>query len=106
MGRQSNGGSFLFAIDKEENISKLDWCSYVLESLKRTRQGWKIVDSQYNGPLAFLTVCFPNIFKILSKIIDCYYHFNFLYAFICGFCMPMSTTKGTTFSKMLSKCLS
>ncbi|MFS7996249.1 hypothetical protein Hanom_Chr12g01127701 [Helianthus anomalus] len=48
--------SFLLAIDKEEDISKLDWCSFVLESLKRTRQGWKKLDSQYNGPVAFLTV--------------------------------------------------
>ncbi|MFS7930350.1 hypothetical protein Hanom_Chr04g00343231 [Helianthus anomalus] len=33
--------SFLLAIDKEEDISKLDCCSFILESLKRTRQGWK-----------------------------------------------------------------
>ncbi|MFS8020105.1 hypothetical protein Hanom_Chr15g01411631 [Helianthus anomalus] len=46
---------FLLAIDKEEDISKLDWCSFVLESLKRTRQGRKKLDLQYNGPDAFLT---------------------------------------------------
>ncbi|KAJ0810436.1 hypothetical protein HanPI659440_Chr01g0026981 [Helianthus annuus] len=45
--------SFLLAIDKEEDISKLDWCSFVLESLKRTRQCWKKLDSQYNGPVHF-----------------------------------------------------
>ncbi|KAM0025317.1 hypothetical protein Hdeb2414_s0021g00573271 [Helianthus debilis subsp. tardiflorus] len=52
--------SFLLAIDKEEDISKLDWCSFVLESLKRTRQGWKNFHSQYNGPVAFLTLLYAH----------------------------------------------
>ncbi|KAM0008500.1 hypothetical protein Hdeb2414_s0112g00798431 [Helianthus debilis subsp. tardiflorus] len=52
--------SFLLASDKEEDISKLDWCSFVLDSLKRTRQGWKKFDSQYNGPVAFLTLLYAH----------------------------------------------
>ncbi|MFS7983523.1 hypothetical protein Hanom_Chr11g00975461 [Helianthus anomalus] len=52
--------SFLLAIDKEEDISKRDWCSFVLESLKRTRQGWKNIDSQYNRPVAFLTLLYAH----------------------------------------------
>ncbi|MFS8024928.1 hypothetical protein Hanom_Chr16g01469031 [Helianthus anomalus] len=52
--------SFLHAIDKEEDISKLDCCSFVLESLKRTRQDWKNFDSQYNRPHAFLTLLYAH----------------------------------------------
>ncbi|MFS7976559.1 hypothetical protein Hanom_Chr10g00893891 [Helianthus anomalus] len=62
--------SFLLAIDKEEDISKLDWCSFVLESLKQTRQGWKKLDSQYNGPVAFLTLLYTHEFNKRHKIFD------------------------------------
>ncbi|XP_035845347.1 uncharacterized protein LOC110933857 [Helianthus annuus] len=62
--------SFLLAIDKEEDIPNLDWCSFVLESLKRTRQGWKKLDSQYNGPVAFLTLLYSHYFNQRHKIFD------------------------------------
>ncbi|XP_035836075.1 uncharacterized protein LOC110885937 [Helianthus annuus] len=62
--------SFLLAIDKEEDIPNLDWCSFVLESLKRTRQGWKKLDSQYNGPVAFLTLLYNHYFNKRHKIFD------------------------------------
>ncbi|MFS7927494.1 hypothetical protein Hanom_Chr04g00309781 [Helianthus anomalus] len=62
--------SFLLSIDKEEDISKLDWCSFVLESLKRTRQGWKKLDPQYNGPVAFLTLLYTHEFNKRHKIFD------------------------------------
>ncbi|XP_021989338.1 uncharacterized protein LOC110885909 isoform X1 [Helianthus annuus] len=62
--------SFLLAIDKEEDIPNLDWCSFVLESLKRTRQGWKKLDSQYNGPVAFLTLLYSHYFNKRHKIFD------------------------------------
>ncbi|MFS7912886.1 hypothetical protein Hanom_Chr02g00135111 [Helianthus anomalus] len=47
-------------MEKEEDIAKQDWCSYVLESLRPTRHGWKRVDSQYNGPVAFLTLLYTH----------------------------------------------
>ncbi|KAJ0832491.1 hypothetical protein HanPSC8_Chr15g0679361 [Helianthus annuus] len=62
--------SFLLEIDKEEDIPNLDWCSFVLESLKRTRQGWKKLDSQYNGPVAFLTLLYSHYFNQRHKIFD------------------------------------
>ncbi|KAJ0770597.1 hypothetical protein HanPI659440_Chr07g0259451 [Helianthus annuus] len=62
--------SFLLAIDKEEDISKLDCCSFVLKSLKRTRQGWKKMDSQYNGPVAFLTLLYTHEYNKRHQIFN------------------------------------
>ena len=58
----------LLGVEDVEEIKNLDWCSYLLETLRRTRAGWKNYKIQFVGPVAFLTVyitTFNNIFKIL-----------------------------------------
>ncbi|MFS7890184.1 hypothetical protein Hanom_Chr00s000007g01615771 [Helianthus anomalus] len=58
----------LLGVEYVEEIKNLDWCSYLLETLRRTRANWKNYKIQFVGPVALLTVyitTFNNIFKIL-----------------------------------------
>ena len=58
----------LLGVEAVEEIQNLDWCSYLLDTLRRTRAGWKNYKIQFVGPVAFLTVyitTFNNIFEIL-----------------------------------------
>lgn len=48
----------------ETDFSKVDWCAYVLDSLKNCKKGWSSdVSRLFTGPLAILMVC-----KIVSFI--------------------------------------
>ncbi|MFS7951839.1 hypothetical protein Hanom_Chr07g00599941 [Helianthus anomalus] len=55
---------FLLAIDKEEDISKLDWCSFVLEYLKRTRQVIWFFSNNY------MQLLYNHYFNSRHKIFD------------------------------------
>ncbi|KAJ0473287.1 hypothetical protein HanOQP8_Chr15g0574861 [Helianthus annuus] len=46
----------LLGVEDVEEIKNLDWCSYLVETLRRTRAGWKNYKIQFVGPVAFLTV--------------------------------------------------
>ncbi|KAJ0471518.1 hypothetical protein HanHA89_Chr15g0597031 [Helianthus annuus] len=50
----------LLGVEDVEEIKNLDWCSYLLETLRRTRAGWKNYKIQFVGPVAFLTL---NLFE-------------------------------------------
>ncbi|MFS7909953.1 hypothetical protein Hanom_Chr02g00100651 [Helianthus anomalus] len=39
----------------EGDIPNMDWCSYVITCLKRTKEEWNGTEP-YNGPLTFLAV--------------------------------------------------
>jgi hypothetical protein len=48
----------LGSINAEKDIRNMDWCSYVIDCLKRSKRKWKSDDphSFYTGPLTFLMV--------------------------------------------------
>lgn len=58
---------FLHFIETYVDIKKIDWCGYVLECLKSTREKWK-TERHYNGPLLFLLVCIKSL-KLLYNIL-------------------------------------
>ncbi|MFS7927720.1 hypothetical protein Hanom_Chr04g00312401 [Helianthus anomalus] len=61
----------LLDVEDVEEIKNLDWCSYLLETLRRTRARWKNYKIQFVGPVAFLTVyitTFNNTFKNTSLL--------------------------------------
>ena len=53
----------LLGVEAVEEIQNLDWCSYLLDTLRRTRAGWKNYKIQFVGPVAFLTVCITTFDK-------------------------------------------
>ncbi|KAJ0495472.1 hypothetical protein HanIR_Chr12g0609161 [Helianthus annuus] len=50
----------LLGVEDVEEIKNLDWCSYLLETLRRTRAGWKNYKIQFVGPVAFLTLLYTH----------------------------------------------
>ncbi|KAJ0596414.1 hypothetical protein HanHA89_Chr04g0142501 [Helianthus annuus] len=50
----------LLGVEDVEEIKNLDWCSYRLETLRRTRAGWKNYKIQFVGPVAFLTLLYTH----------------------------------------------
>ncbi|XP_076898776.1 uncharacterized protein LOC143552439 [Bidens hawaiensis] len=50
---------FLSSIKNEADISNMDWCSYIITCLKRTKEGWNGKEP-YNGPLTFLAVLYAH----------------------------------------------
>lgn len=54
--------SVLTHIKSTTNISEIDWCSYILECLPRTKKAWNRdnPNSKFSGPLTFLVVCFNS----------------------------------------------
>ena len=46
---------FLPCINNEDDIPKLDWCTYIIECLVRTKKGWKR-NEHFNGPIILLLV--------------------------------------------------
>ncbi|XP_076934220.1 uncharacterized protein LOC143600408 [Bidens hawaiensis] len=63
MGETTNSASvnqkFLTSIMNVRNISNMDWCSYLITCLKRTKERWNGKDP-YNGPLTFLAVLYAH----------------------------------------------
>ncbi|KAJ0617505.1 putative phospholipase [Helianthus annuus] len=50
---------FLASIMNEGDISSMDWCSYIITCLKRTKEEWNGTEP-YNGPLTFLAVLYAH----------------------------------------------
>ncbi|MFS7909862.1 putative phospholipase [Helianthus anomalus] len=50
---------FLTSINSEGDIPNMDWCSYIIACLKRTREGWSGIEP-YNGPLTVLAVLYAH----------------------------------------------
>ncbi|MFS7909861.1 putative phospholipase [Helianthus anomalus] len=50
---------FLTSINSEADIPNMDWCSYIIACLKRTREGWSGIEP-YNGPLTVLAVLYAH----------------------------------------------
>ncbi|XP_076904818.1 uncharacterized protein LOC143560394 [Bidens hawaiensis] len=50
---------FLSSIKNEADISNMDWCSYVITCLKRTKEEWSDKEP-YNGPFTFLAVLYAH----------------------------------------------
>ncbi|KAJ0468051.1 hypothetical protein HanIR_Chr14g0692141 [Helianthus annuus] len=60
---QSGGGcktDILERIDESVDIRSLDWCGFILQSLKTCKKGWKRNDSSsfFNGPIVFLLIIY------------------------------------------------
>ncbi|XP_076897923.1 helicase-like transcription factor CHR28 [Bidens hawaiensis] len=46
------------------NIKVLqDWCSYVIDNLKSTKEGWGGENAQYGGPITFLVVLYTHEYQ-------------------------------------------
>ncbi|XP_076889859.1 uncharacterized protein LOC143540771 isoform X2 [Bidens hawaiensis] len=54
---------FIAAIDKTSDIPNMDWCSYVIENLKTTKEEWRGIDVQYNGPITFLVMLYTHEYQ-------------------------------------------
>ncbi|KAJ0490194.1 hypothetical protein HanHA300_Chr12g0452661 [Helianthus annuus] len=50
----------LLGVEDVEEIKNLDWCSYLLDTLRRTRAGWKNYKIHFVGPVAFLTLLYTH----------------------------------------------
>ncbi|KAJ0693220.1 putative phospholipase [Helianthus annuus] len=50
---------FLASIRDEGDICKMDWCSYMITCLNRTKEGWNGKEPYY-GPLTFLAVLYAH----------------------------------------------
>jgi hypothetical protein len=46
---------FLHLLKNEDDIGKMDWCTYIIELLIKTERSWKR-DGFYNGPILLLLV--------------------------------------------------
>ena len=46
---------FLHLLNNEDDIVKIDWCTYIIETLVKTKRSWKR-DGFYNGPIVLLLV--------------------------------------------------
>lgn len=64
MGESMHNGyctlNILSYIQRQTNVRDINWCGYIMDCLKRTKEGWSRDNpgSKYSGPLTFLTVCF------------------------------------------------
>ncbi|XP_076925140.1 uncharacterized protein LOC143587858 [Bidens hawaiensis] len=54
---------FIAAIDKTSDIPNMDWCSYVIENLKTTKEEWRGINDQYNGPITFLVMFYTHEYQ-------------------------------------------
>ncbi|XP_076923023.1 uncharacterized protein LOC143585011 [Bidens hawaiensis] len=54
---------FIAAIDKTSDIPNMDWCSYVIENLKMTKEECRGINSQYNGPITFLVMLYTHEYQ-------------------------------------------
>ncbi|XP_022004468.2 uncharacterized protein LOC110902032 [Helianthus annuus] len=50
---------FLGSINNEADIPNMDWCSYIIACLKRTKEGWSGIEP-YNGPFTVLAVLYAH----------------------------------------------
>ncbi|XP_076950438.1 uncharacterized protein LOC143623400 [Bidens hawaiensis] len=57
---------FLSSIINEGDISSMDWCSYIITCLKRTKEEWNGIEP-YNGPLTFLAVLYAHELQLKSS---------------------------------------
>ncbi|MFS7928662.1 hypothetical protein Hanom_Chr04g00323361 [Helianthus anomalus] len=59
MGVTTKGGhvniKFLPSVTPNADINKMDWCSYLIECLQKTKRKWSGLE-HYNGPLTLLAV--------------------------------------------------
>ncbi|KAJ0500962.1 hypothetical protein HanHA300_Chr11g0395291 [Helianthus annuus] len=64
----------LLRVETVEDIPHLDWCSYLLDTLRRTRAGWKNYKIQFVGPVAFLTLLYTHEYnkrlKLFEKVVE------------------------------------
>ncbi|KAJ0802037.1 hypothetical protein HanPI659440_Chr03g0124681 [Helianthus annuus] len=64
----------LLGVEAVEEIQNLDWCSFVLDTLRRTRAGWKNYKIQFVGPVAFLTLLYTHEYnkklKLFEKVVE------------------------------------
>ncbi|XP_035838920.1 uncharacterized protein LOC118486526 [Helianthus annuus] len=69
----ANDRCFLGVVAVEE-IQNLDWCSFVLDTLRRTRAGRKNYKIQFVGPVAFLTLLYTHEYnkklKLFEKVVE------------------------------------
>ncbi|XP_076918209.1 uncharacterized protein LOC143578544 [Bidens hawaiensis] len=54
---------FIATIDKTSDIPNMDWCSYVIENLKTTKEEWRGINVQYNGPMTFLVMLYTHEYQ-------------------------------------------
>ncbi|GJR16746.1 hypothetical protein Tco_0965273 [Tanacetum coccineum] len=58
---------FLECIDKEEDIQNMDWCTYLLGTMKKTRREYK--ESQgFGGPLVLMVVIYCMLLYVHATI--------------------------------------
>ncbi|XP_076898774.1 uncharacterized protein LOC143552433 [Bidens hawaiensis] len=50
---------FLSSIKNEDDICNMEWCSYIVTCLKRSKEEWSGKEP-YNGPLTFLAVLYAH----------------------------------------------
>ncbi|XP_035842231.1 uncharacterized protein LOC118488912 [Helianthus annuus] len=64
----------LLGVEAVEEIQNLDWCSYLLDTLRCTRAGWKNYKIQFVGPVAFLTLLYMHEnnkrLKLFEKVVE------------------------------------
>ncbi|XP_076933506.1 uncharacterized protein LOC143599429 [Bidens hawaiensis] len=41
----------------------MDWCSYVIENLKMTKEEWRGINNQYKGPITFLVMLYTHEYQ-------------------------------------------
>ncbi|MFS7927953.1 hypothetical protein Hanom_Chr04g00315201 [Helianthus anomalus] len=76
MENQTDGGSLFRNLfpGAVEDIPHLDWCSYLLDTLRRTRAGWKNTKIQYVGPVAFLMLLYTHEYnkrhQLFEKVVE------------------------------------
>ncbi|PWA53614.1 phospholipase-like protein [Artemisia annua] len=51
---------FLPCINNEDDIPKLDWCSYIIECLVRTKRAWNR-NQHFNGPVILILVVYATL---------------------------------------------
>ncbi|KAK1413131.1 hypothetical protein QVD17_34898 [Tagetes erecta] len=67
LGKTTTGATvnqkFLASIGKYSDICSMNWCSYVITCLNRTKEKWNVKD-KYNGPLTFLAVLYAHEYEL------------------------------------------
>lgn len=54
---------FIPCINNEDDIPKLDWCTYIIECLIRTKRAWNR-NQHFNGHVILLLVCNCYVFSV------------------------------------------
>ncbi|MFS8023792.1 hypothetical protein Hanom_Chr16g01455691 [Helianthus anomalus] len=54
------------------NLSKINWCAYVIQQIKSCKVGWKMCDhdSPFFGPLTFLALLYVDRVKCTRFEVD------------------------------------